>query len=591
MSIIDLDHAAKQPMKTNDSNFSIVFNGEIYNYQELKKPLLVSGVKFRTKSDTEVLLNGIYKNGIEFIDSCTGMFSFAAYNKSKNKLILVRDRLGIKPLYYYFDDQELIFSSEIKSILRLLKNRPSINYKAISSYLSFRYPIHNDTFFSGIQSLEPGCFLEFEKGNILKKKYWNPAKHFNSQQEDLGEDYYLEKVRRLMVSSVKHRMISDVPIGAYLSGGVDSSVVVASMAKESTVPVKTFSIGFGEEGYNEFSYARKVAERYRTEHREIVLSGDNYMDTMEHLIGFKDAPLSVPNEVPLYEMSRELKKYITVVLSGEGADEIFGGYGRIFRSCYDYQRLLSCREMNESERHVFLNNFKAKYGLDSFSSELDHFLNIYSYTSSAEKSELLSPEFKLDEMENCHREVFEQYFRELSHSSYENKMMYSFEKIHLPGLLHRVDMTTMATSVEARVPFVDHKLVEFAFSIPLKYKLRWNSKKDLLLSKTLMSNDISENYDTPKYILKKAFENDLPDEVLYRKKMGFPVPLNKWYGGKFNNYAKDILLSEKAKNRGIYNIKNVETWLNSDRLSVDHSFAMKIWMLLNIELFLDKYFN
>ncbi len=388
-------------------------------------------------------------------------------------------------------------------------------------------------------------------------------------------------------------MISDVPIGAFLSGGVDSSVITALMSKNSKEPIKTFTIGFEEKGFNEFEYADIVANKYNTEHREIILSGKNYIETMESLIEYKDAPLSVPNEVPLYLMSKELKKYITVVLSGEGADEIFGGYGRIFRSPYDYERIKNIDNLGltDSEKENFSKDFIKKYLQDSFNSELEHFMNIYQYTSFSDKKNLLNESIDLDGIEEKLINKFMYYFDELKDESYYNKLIYTFEKIHIVGLLHRVDMTTMASSVEARVPFVDHRLVEFAFTIPMKYKLKWNTKEDQKNAKVQMSDKISEVYDIPKYILKKSYEDILPNSILYRKKMGFPVPLNDWFGGHFNDYAKKILLSKEAKERKLYNIDNIEKWLNSDRLSTDHSFAMKIWMLINIELFMKRYFQ
>ena len=591
LSIIDLDSHAKQPMISDCGNYVLVFNGEIYNYQEIREELENKNYKFHTSSDTEVLLNSFIEHGINCIQQFIGMFAFAIYDKNKNETYIVRDRLGVKPLYFYHDDKKIIFSSEIKSILNLSDMKRELNINAVSSYMSFRYPILNDTFFNGVSSLAPAHYLKIQGNKINTVEYWNVSSKFKEQQNDKGEEYYLTKIRELLESSVKYRMIADVPFGSFLSGGVDSSVVTALMAKNSSEPIKTFTIGFEEEGYNEFEYAKIIADKYRTNHREIVLSGKDYISTMEKLIEFKDAPLSVPNEVPLYLMSKELKKYITVVLSGEGADEIFGGYGRIFKSPYDLERIQNIDNLDytKEEKEELIKNFVKKYLVDSFSSEIEHFFNIYSYTSLDNKKDLLNSNIDFEHIEDLFIEKFMSYFDELEHESYYNKLMYAFEKVHIVGLLHRVDTTTMAASVEARVPFVDHRLVEFAFTIPLKYKLKWNSEQDEEKSKTLMSDKISEVYDTPKYILKKAYEDMIPNEVLYRKKMGFPVPLSNWFGGHFNDYAKKVLLSKEAKERGIYNIGNIEKWLNSDKLSQDHGFAMKIWMLINLEIFCTKY--
>lgn len=593
LSIIDLDSHAKQPMTSLCGNYIIVFNGEIYNYQELRLDLIERGYTFHTSGDTEVLLNSFIEYGIQCVEKFIGMFAFAIYDKQKNEVFVVRDRLGIKPLYYFFDDFRLVFSSEIKSILNYVDLNRELNLNAVSSYLSFRYPILNDTFFVGVSSLEPAHYIRFSEENFEKVEYWNCAEKFKEQLIDKGEDFYLEKLKEILESSIKYRMISDVPIGAFLSGGVDSSIVTAIMAKNSKEKVKTFTIGFKEDNYNEFSYANLIAEKYKTDHTELLLDGSGYIETMEKLIQYKDAPLSVPNEVPLYLMSKELKKYITVVLSGEGADEIFGGYGRIFRSPYDFERIKNIDSLNltAEEKFEFVNNFVRKYAVSSFDSEIEHFLAIYSYTPLNLKKELLDSSIELNRIENLFLNKFISYFNELDDSSYYNKMMYAFEKVHLVGLLQRVDVTTMATSVEARVPFVDHRLVEFAFTVPLKYKLKWNNDIDKYKAKLIMSDHISEKFDTPKYLLKKAYEDIIPSDVLYRKKMGFPVPLNNWFGGEFNTYAKKILLSDKAKSRNIYNIENISRILDGEELAKNHGLAMKIWMLINLELFNRSYFD
>lgn len=594
LSILDLDSHAKQPMVSKCGNYIVVFNGEIYNYKEIRNELLKKNYTFKTTGDTEVLLNAFIEYGIDCIQKFIGMFAFSVYNKSADEVYIVRDRLGVKPLYYFYNEDKFIFSSEIKSILEISDIKRELNIEAVSSYFSFRYPILNDTFFKNIYSLSPAHYIKISKKNMIETiEYWNVADKFKEQKNDRGEEYYIDKLREILESSVKYRMISDVPFGSFLSGGVDSGVITAIMAKNSLEPIKTFTIGFEEEGFNEFEYAKVIADKFQTNHKEIILSGKDYIHTMEKLIVYKDAPLSVPNEVSLYLMSKELRKDIEVVLSGEGADEIFGGYGRIFRSPYDLERIKNIDNFNftDSEKKEFLNNFLKKYLVKNFSTEIDHFLNIYSYTSLEDKKYLLSSNIDLEKIEGFFIDKFMSYFDEIGDDSYYNKLMYAFEKVHLVGLLHRVDVATMAASVEARVPFVDHRLVEFAFTIPLKYKLKWKSENDKENAKVPMSDKISENFDIPKYILKKSYEHMIPKKNLYRKKMGFPVPLNDWFGGNFNNYAKEILLSNKAKERGIYNMENIKKWLNSDKLSTDHSFAMKIWMLINLEIFNKKYFD
>jgi len=593
LSIIDLSNHANQPMTSNDGKVTLVFNGEIYNYKELREDLVSKGYQFKNESDTEVLLYSYYEYGIECIQRFIGMFAFAIHDLRYEKSYIVRDRLGVKPLYYCTNEGILTFSSEIKSILKLVDLNRKINIDAISSYFSFRYPILDDTFFEGVHSVPPAHYIEISRESFALREYWNLACKFKEQKVDKGEKYYIEGIKELLQSSVQYRMLSDVPFGAFLSGGVDSSIVTAIMANNSPEPIKTFVVGFDSPNYNEFEYADQVANKFNTSHNEILIKSNEYIDSMEELIGYKDSPLSVPNEVPLYIMSQKLKKHISVVLSGEGADEIFGGYGRIYLSPYDLERINNTHSFNLSkeDEKTLRDNFLKKYGVKGFQSESEHFHNIYNYTSLQEKKSLLSESLPIDEIEQRLNKKVEGYFQELEGESYYNKMMYAFEKVHLVGLLHRLDTATMAASVEARVPFVDHRLVEFAFTIPAKYKMKWNSPKDKELSKVLMSQEVSEVYNTPKYILKKSYKNLIPNNVLFRKKVGFPVPLDEWFGGNFNQYARKILLSDKAKDRGLYNIKNIQQWLNKDKLSVSHAFAMKIWMLVNVELFSLRYID
>ena len=392
LKIIDLSVLGKQPMFDITNNVCITFNGEIYNYAEIKEELLKKGYQFRSNSDTEVILNSYIEYGIDCINKFIGMFAFAIYDKRNSKVFIARDRLGIKPLYYSNFDGRLIFASEIKAILKYPNFKYSPDMNGISSYLSYRYPISDFTLFDTVKSLLPGHYIEISDGKTKIRQYWELP--INEKNEDLGERHYIENIRKLFESSVKYRMISDVPIGAYLSGGLDSSAVVAIMSKFSNEPVKTFTIGFDEEGFNEFDYAKQVANYYKTKHYEIVLSSDDYIDNMVKLIGYKDAPLGVPNEPALHVMSKELKKYITVVLSGEGSDEIFGGYGRIFRSPYDYIRLKELEKDNNLNDNSIIKllreNLSKKYGNKQLNSELAHFLHNYGYLSWADKEAFMS---------------------------------------------------------------------------------------------------------------------------------------------------------------------------------------------------------
>jgi asparagine synthase (glutamine-hydrolysing) len=595
LSILDLSPAGKQPIFDASGKFGIVFNGEIYNYLEIKEDLLQKGYSFHSNTDTEVALTAYREYGIDCLHRFNGMFAICLYDLVRNKIFLIRDRIGVKPLFYSLFDGRILFASEMKGILAYpgFPREPDMN--GISSYLSFRYPVGEGTFFRDIHSLRPGHYIEITHNKIAVRQYYELP--LIAQKEDQGEAYYLDRLGELLRSAVDYRMISDVPVGAYLSGGLDSSIVCALMAQASPLPVKTFTIGFAEKDYNEFDYARLVADRYKTDHHEIILSPENYIEEMQRLIRYKDAPLAVANEPALYVMSKELKKYITVVLSGEGADEIFGGYGRIFRSPYDYERMRGLADIPAELQHEATlkqlgANLEKLYGPGTSSSLSEHFFRLYEYITWADKEKFLATDIirSLDQ-DRASRAVFLEAFEKTTTLSDYDRFMWVFEKLHIVGLLHRVDTTTMATAVEARVPFIDYRVVEFALAMPFHYKLRWKSLLHQLAATTYNSSQISEQYDTPKYILKKAMEKELPAEVVWRRKMGFPVPIHRWFGQDFNNFAREILLGSKARQRGIYHTPFIEQALENPSLFQEHKFGLKIWMLVNLELWFRYYID
>jgi asparagine synthase (glutamine-hydrolysing) len=587
LSIIDLSAAGNQPMQNETGNLTIVFNGEIYNFQELREELVAKGHTFFSRSDTEVLLHGYEEYGIDsLLPKLIGMFAFALYDKDLDTLYLVRDRLGVKPLYYQMTPQGFVFASEIKSILYLNFSPAQLNPVAISSYLSYRMVLGTATFFQGIQLLEPGHYLTLKERACRLQRYWELPRV--SERPDRGPHYYLRETRERVLSAVKRRLISDVPLGAYLSGGLDSSILVALMARLNDVPPKTFAVGFADEDFNEFKYAKLVQERYQTDHTEILLDSNQFMNALPQVIHLKDSPVGVPNEIALYLMSKELKKHITVVMSGEGADEMFGGYGRIFRSPFDYQqRYAGIRNGDTSQ---FTANYRAKYGERDFASEMEHFLWQYRWLSIDEKWQVLSNDFRQTlRDDSAIREFWQTRFDAISQLSHYDKYLYLFQTVHLQGLLLRLDTATMGASVESRNPFVDHEIVEFCAAMPFEYKLRWRSEEDRVLASSKNSSQISEVHDITKYALRMAFADDLPSEIVARKKMGFPVPLHRWLGGKFLGLARSVLLDPVVCHRGLFNVATLERWLNDPSHFESHEFGLKVWMLMNVEMFLSQY--
>lgn len=551
LSIIDTSSRSNQPMTSNSGRWTIVFNGAIYNYLELKKDL---SYDFKTTSDTEVILAYVEQYGFsDFLKNSNGMFAIALYDSIENKLLLARDRLGIKPFFYYLDAENFIFSSEVKGILGSGLVEADFNESAIDEYLGYRYVREPYTFFKNILQLESGSFMSIDSDlNIKIEKFWDLPNEFNIEL-NYNESELSKQFDTQVTAAIKRRLMADVPLGTYLSGGVDSSLISAITSLNSNSRVNTYTIGFPE--LNEFEYARIVAEKYNTIHHEIKIDTNEYFDTMNEVIGYKDAPLGVPNEIPLALMSKVLKEKITVVLSGEGADELMGGYGRIYRSPFDY------------ENHI--------YKTKSF---YEYFTELYEYVPRSLRDNYLTINTKL-------RDEFDEKVKaEFSHRTNEENVFKFFHKYHVKGLLNRVDTTTMLASVEARVPFLDHELVEFSYKdIPYDLKLRWKSNELKEESKKLTSNEYSEVNDIPKYLLRKIGYDYLQDEIIERKKVGFPVPLNEWMHS-LEKQAKDIL-------KDAY-------WLKKDKIeelieeSKDNARAGQIiWMFINVELFRKKYFE
>ena len=551
LSIIDISETANQPMHSNSNIWHVVFNGEIYNFNEIKEELNYS---FLTKSDTEVIIAAVEEKGLEwFIEKANGMFAIALYNSETEKLFLIRDRLGIKPLYYFLDREKIVFSSEIKGILSSGLVKAEFNEFAVDEYLGNRYVRAPYTFFKNIYQMEAGTYTEIDK-SLNKKEhiYWDIPNEFNVD-ENFNEDTITKEFENELIKAIEYRLISDVPLGTYLSGGVDSSLITAITSKKRKGILNTYTIGFPE--LNEFKYSNIIAKQYETSHHEILMKKEDYVNNWERLIGFKDAPLGVPNEIPLAVMSKKLKKKITVVLSGEGADELMGGYGRIFRLPFDFE-----------------NHDK---GTLSFYEKL---VENYEYV----------PRKMRDEFINTSKEYRKKFDDKIANNfegkTNEENIFRFFHKYHVKGLLQRVDMTTMQTSVEARVPFLDHNLIEFAYSkIPYSLKLKWKSEELKNKAKTITSKDYSEDLDTPKYLLRKVSYNYIPKSIVDRKKVGFPVPLTEWFSN-LEKLAKELLIDASWLKEGVVDelLKKSKEELRAGQI---------LWMFINVEIFKKQYFH
>ncbi len=590
LSIIDIDKG-HQPMKSIDDRYIIIFNGEIYNFKDIRSKLQNKGYKFKTNCDTEVIIYSYDMWGKDCMKQFNGMFAFVIYDQLKQEIFIARDRMGIKPLYYTKINNNFIFSSEIKALLQFENIKKIPNYKSISSYLTFRYTYDENSFFEDIVKVKPGSYITINKKGLEKSSYWSLP--FHNEKNDLGEKFYLEKTEELLSNAVGRRLISDVSLGALLSGGLDSSLVVSIMSSLSKEKINSYSIGFDKIEYDESKYAKIVADHCGAEHLHLNLSKNQYIDNLISMIKKKDAPLSIPHEQALYLICKELKKHTTVVISGEGADELFGGYGRVQKSPMDYKKILFLKKYFSKNIYNKLTNI---FGLPKNIHEIDshqkYFFSVYNWMPIEEKLNLFTNQMNENiEFDKDLIDFWGEDFEFTKHGNPYDQVLYLFEKNHLGCLLDRLDIMSMASGVEARVPFVDHELIEFASSIPVHYKLKWKSKFHKVKSIFKNSFAVSETDDISKYILRKIGYKNLPKEIVERKKKGFPVPLDDWLHSGMINSAKEILLDSKTTSRNIFNKKKLEYLLNNKQNLQYDFWGKKIWMLMNTELWFRQFID
>ena len=570
LSIIDLG-GGHQPIYNEDKTVVIVFNGEAYNFLELREMLEKKGHQFYTRTDTEVLVHAYEEYGIDFIKKIRGMFAFALWDAGKKRLVLARDRMGKKPLYYLEKNGVLWFCSEIKSILV----DPSVERKAdlqsLDYYLSFNYIPAPRTIFQDIKKLPPATMLICEKGQTRTEKYWILD---NSIRNSMDENEYSDHLYKLLDESVKMRLISDVPLGAFLSGGIDSSIIVGLMAKNSTRPVKTFSIGFEEEGFSELEYARMVAKHFSTEHHEYIVTSD-VKDLIPKLIWYYNELVGDSSAIPTYYVSKMTRQSVTVALSGDGGDELFAGYGKYPK----IQRIIAKNSLNGLLRSV-VSRFIISQDLSflpmgslfrrvqrslgyRFSTPKDRDLMWITRFDDSLKDQLYTSEVIRNIQKQQARDYYLSKINESPNKDIFSQVLFVDLTSYLPeDLLIKVDIASMANSLEVRCPFLDHKFVEFAISIPNNLKLHSGQSK---------------------YILKKAFSNLLPKEITARKKMGFSIPLDDWFRGNLRNLAYEILLDD-GKEIDDYFEKKFIRYLLDSHCSHKGDYGTLIWLLTNFVL-------
>lgn len=565
LSIIDLA-GGHQPMSGEDQSVTIVFNGEIYNYRELQRDLEARGHHFQTQSDTETIVHAYEEYGAACVDRLRGMFGFAIWDARRRELFLARDRAGKKPLYYTLTPQgTLIFGSELKSLLEHPEVRREINPEALDAYLSLGYVPDPLSIFSGIHKLPPGHHLTFREGRISVRQYWD----FRYEVvEARPEEDYLEELRALLDESVRLRLVADVPLGAFLSGGVDSSTIVGLMSRHTARPVKTFSIGFREDGFDELKYARLAAARFETEHHEFIVTPE-ICHIVDELCWHLDEPFADESAIPTYAVSKLAREHVKVVLSGDGGDELFAGYTRyvLDRSRSKFARLPRVvrqglmQPLSRSLPHgAWGRNYLHNVALDP----LQRYLDSISLFTDLNKHSLYSADFRAQlRGQHCAATLFEEYQSRVHSAEPVDTLLYLDSKTYLPGdILTKVDRMSMAVSLEARVPLLDHKLIEFVTRIPAELKMKGAETK---------------------HIFKRAVRGLVPDEILDRPKQGFGLPMQKWINQELRGYIHDVLLDHKTLTRGYFNQDYIALLFDEhDRARRDQS--RPLWTLFMFEL-------
>jgi asparagine synthase (glutamine-hydrolysing) len=567
LSIVDLTRNGKQPMRTRDGRVSVTFNGEIYNFLELRKEL-ADKYKFHSSTDTEVLLYGYLEWGMEgLLTRIQGMFAFALYDRLDHTLYMARDRFGKKPLFYYRENGKLIFSSTLPSLLGAIGKVPGVNPIALDDYLTYMCVPGDKTIFEGIQKLPPASYMVFRNGSLKLDKYWQLR---FDQKLDWSENEVLDELDRLVQNAVRDRMISDVPLGAFLSGGVDSSLVVGVMASMSDRPITTITMGFDESHYDERNYARKVSERWGTIHHEEVIQPETSA-ILPELIFHAGEPLADSSMLPTYYVAKLARKHLTVVLNGDGGDELFAGYARPmveklagrYRSIVPgpIRRSLSAYMSGGSKPRLRSLSAVKQVIQAGACSPKETF--VFDRALRSSRSMLYSASLR-SQLSDYHPDrVYESVWDEAVAYDSVDRLMYGDLMTYLPDeLLVKMDTMTMAHSLEARSPLLDTRLAEFSAKIPSSMK--------------------TKHFQT-KYLLKRLSERYVPKEVLYRPKKGFNMPMSGWIRGELNGLVRDTLLSGRATGRGYFNTAVIRHWLEEHESgSADH--GQKLWSLFILEL-------
>jgi len=568
LSIIDLS-TGNQPIHNEDRTVWLVFNGEIYNYRELRAELERAGHRFYTSSDTETIVHAYEEWGEQAFERLRGMFGIALWDRPRRTLLLARDRAGMKPLYYAERGGRLFFGSEIKSILAAGGADRSIDLAALDHYLTFLYTPRDGSIFRGVRKLPPGHLLRWESGRATVKPFWElpAAETFEGSDRDAADGLHA-----VLRSAVRSHLVSDVPLGAFLSGGIDSSLVVGLMAEVSDRPVKTFSIGFDEPQFDELEHARKVAAHFKTDHHEFVVKPDA-LAILDRLIQHFDEPFADSSAIPTWYVSEMARRHVTVVLSGDGGDELFGGYDRYIPhprvAAFDRLPIPGKRALAAAAWPLLPHGTRGKNLLRHVArDDRGRFLDASAFFQPDEKEALYTPEVLRSVRPDAAERALGASFEGLGDLPFGSQMMKFDFRTYLPeDVLVKVDRMSMAHSIESRVPLLDNQVIDFAARLPLHLKIRDGRRK---------------------VVLKEVAARLLPQEIIHRRKQGFGVPVGVWFRGTLRDTFGDVLGSQRARERGYFQRPFIDRVLR-EHLSGVRDHTMRLWQLVVLELWHRQY--
>ena len=579
LSIIDLS-TGHQPLANEDESVWIVFNGEIYNYRELRTDLEARGHRFRTNTDTECIVHLYEELGPDCVNRLRGMFAFAIWDDRQKRLLLARDRVGKKPLFYRLDRGQLTFASELKSLLLVPDAPRRLNPRAIDSFLCYQYVPHPDCILKGYHKLPPAHVAVFENGQLAVRRYWRPpyepetGSSASSEKPGFSADQWRQELRRTLTEAVRLRMRSDVPLGAFLSGGIDSTIVTGLMQEQSVRPVHTFSIGFPIKEFDERSYAREAAKHLGTEHHELVVT-PNALEILPRLIWHYDEPFADSSAIPTMYLSEMTRQHVTVALSGDGGDELFAGYTRYlavkFASRFDrlpgpLRRLITAKvwqRLPSGAGHRSLLRRGKRFLAALGESPEKRYLRWIGIFEESKRRDLYRPEFAAELGEFDAGEFLIQAYAECPNRDFVTRTTCADVLTYLPcDILTKVDIASMAYSLECRSPFLDQEVMELAARMPIEWKLSGNQGKQILLD---------------------TFADLLPPSIQRRSKMGFGVPLANWFRGELQQFLRDVLFDSRTLSRGLFEPSAVQRLFDEHVQSkTDHSH--RLWALLCLEL-------